>query len=58
MENKKTCRTCAYRQRWECGSKIIQYCEAIKSRRTENGLKKIKCKDAACSLYKDINETY
>lgn len=56
MGNKKTCRTCIHRQRWECGSKIIQYCSVIKSRRTENGLKKIKCKDDACPLYKDILE--
>jgi hypothetical protein len=22
----KFCRTCKYRQPWECGSKVIQYC--------------------------------
>lgn len=46
-----TCRSCVHRQRWECGSKIIQYCRAIKSRRTFNGLKKIKCNMVACELY-------
>lgn len=50
----KTCMSCSHRQRWECGSKIIQYCGAIKSNRTFNGLKKIKCKDSACDLYNEI----
>lgn len=46
-----TCRTCQHRQRWQCGGTIIQYCGARKSNRTENGLLKIKTKDAACPLY-------
>lgn len=46
-----TCKTCKHREKWECGSKIIQYCGVRKSNRTENGLLKIKCKDAACPLY-------
>ncbi len=51
-KRKETCNTCIYRQRWECGSKIIQYCGVRKSNRTDNGLLKIKCKNEACSLYK------
>ena len=47
----KTCLTCVHRQRWECNTKIFQYCGAIKSNRTDNGLKKIKCKNKACQLY-------
>jgi hypothetical protein len=47
----KTCLTCRYRQRWEYGSKIIQYCGIIASNRTENGHLKIKCKNPACQLY-------
>ena len=47
----ETCKTCKHRERWECGSMTIQYCNAIKSNRTFNKLKKIKCKNLACSLY-------
>lgn len=49
--NGRTCKTCEHRQRWQCGGTIIQYCGARKSNRTENGLLKIKAKDAACPLY-------
>jgi hypothetical protein len=44
----KFCRTCKHRQRWQCNSKVIQYCEMQKSNRTFNGLKKIKASDKAC----------
>lgn len=47
-----TCNTCEHRQRWECNSKVFQYCGARKSNRTANGLLKIKCKDKACAIYK------
>lgn len=47
-----TCKDCEHRQRWECNSKVFQYCGARKSNRTNNGLLKIKCKDAACLLFK------
>ena len=46
-----TCNSCEHRQRWECNSKVFQYCGVRKSNRTDNGLLKIKCKDAACPLY-------
>ena len=46
-----TCNSCEHRQRWECNSKVFQYCGVRKSNRTNNGLLKIKCKDAACPLY-------
>lgn len=49
----KTCNTCVHRQRWECNSKVFQYCGARKSSRTNNGLLKIKCKDKACEIYKE-----
>jgi len=48
----KTCLTCQHRQRWQCNSKVFQYCGARKSNRTENGLLKIKCKTVACTIYK------
>ena len=59
-EDKKglTCNTCEHRQRWHCNSKVIQYCGVRKSNRTENGLLKIKCKDLACSLYKESNQLF
>lgn len=46
-----TCRTCRHRERWQCGGKIIQYCGKIRSSRTDNGLKKIKVSNPACSQY-------
>lgn len=45
------CRTCAHRQRWECGGSIIQYCGVRKSNRTFNGLMKIKVTNPACAAY-------
>lgn len=47
-----TCWLCVNRQRWHCGSKVIQYCGARKSNRTTNGLLKIKARGPACELYK------
>lgn len=47
-----TCNSCEHRQRWQCNSKVFQYCGVRKSNRTNNGFLKIKCKDVACSLYK------
>ncbi|MBQ3690165.1 MAG: hypothetical protein II937_09970 [Bacteroidales bacterium] len=47
------CRTCEHREPWQCGSKIIQYCRKLKSNRTDNGLKKIKCKQQACIYYSE-----
>ena len=49
-----TCRTCKYRQRWELNdhsTKIVQSCALQKSRRTGNGLKRIKVTNPACHLY-------
>ena len=46
-----TCKDCKHRQSWECNSKVFQYCGIRKSNRTDNGLLKIKCKDAACLLF-------
>lgn len=54
--NTNTCLTCEHRQRWEYGSKVIQYCGVRKSNRTNNGLLKIKCKDVACPLYETIKK--
>ena len=52
----RTCNDCKNRERWECGGSIIQYCSIIKSRRTGNGLKKIKCKNAACGYFKKLKD--
>lgn len=52
VKQTKFCRTCEHRQRWDFSGKIFQYCGIVKSNRTSNGLKKIKCKDPACGLYK------
>ena len=47
-----TCRHCIHAQGWECGSKVIYYCEIRKSNRTDNGLLKIKLKNIACAAFK------
>jgi hypothetical protein len=52
-----TCNSCDHRQRWQCNSKVFQYCGVRKSKRTDNGLLKIKCKTPACPLYKSIPHT-
>lgn len=52
-----TCKDCEHRERWQCNSKIIQYCGVRKSKRTQNGLLKIKCKDKACLLFKPYTKT-
>lgn len=51
----KTCRTCANSQPWECGGsgRVIQYCGVRKSKRTVNGLLRIKVTNPACELYKE-----
>jgi hypothetical protein len=46
------CGKCAYIEKWECGGSFFFYCGRRKSNRTDNGLLKVKCKDAACSLFK------
>ena len=50
----KRCKTCKHRERWECGSKIIQYCSKRRSKRTTNGLLKIKANNVACLLYEEV----
>ena len=54
-----TCRTCKHRQRWELNdhcTKIVQSCALQKSRRTGNGLKRIKVTNTACHLYEKETE--
>jgi len=53
----KFCRSCANRERWACGGKIIQYCGVRKSNRTDNGLMKIKVTMPACEFYKESIKT-
>jgi len=50
-----TCKTCEHRQRHQCNSKVFQYCGVRRSKRTDNGLLKIKCKTGACPLYQPCN---
>jgi hypothetical protein len=56
QQTDKTCNECEHRQRWQCNSKTIQYCGIRKSNKTNNKLLKIKCKDKACSLFKEVNK--
>lgn len=49
----KTCRTCEHRERWQMGGSVIQYCGITRSNRTQNGLKKIKVTNPACSRYRE-----
>lgn len=50
-----TCRECDNRQRWQAdhANTIQQYCGVRHSRRTRNGLLKIKCNQPACCLFKN-----
>lgn len=52
----ETCRNCEHRERWQCGSKVIQYCGVLKSNRTSNGKKKIKVTDKACLSFKPVTK--
>ena len=52
LDDGLTCNSCEHRQRWQCNSKVFQYCGIRKSNRTDNGLLKIKCKSSACPLHK------
>ena len=47
----RRCNECAHGQGWVCGSKIIWYCWARTSNRTDNGKLKIKARQAACSMF-------
>lgn len=47
------CRTCVHRQPWESSDKVYYYCSARKSKRTINGLLKIKLSNPSCVLYKE-----
>lgn len=49
----KTCRTCRHRERWQCGSKVIQYCGIRRSARTSTGLKRIRVTDPACECHEE-----
>jgi hypothetical protein len=55
-DNTRRCGICIHSEGWSCGSKIFYYCKIRKSKRTFNGLLKVKCKDTACELFK--NQTY
>jgi DNA-directed RNA polymerase subunit RPC12/RpoP len=45
------CKDCKHIQKWACGGSIFFYCGITKSRRTQNGLKKVLCKTPACGLF-------
>lgn len=50
----KTCRTCVNRQRWCLGPvRVGQYCGARLSKKTHNGLLKIKVTNPACGFYRE-----
>lgn len=51
----KTCKTCIHRERWQCNSKVIQYCGKIKSKKTQNGLKRITINFPACGYYNKMD---
>lgn len=51
IDSTETCLHCKFRERWQCGNTIIQYCGKRTSNRTDNGKLKIKCKTKACNLF-------
>jgi len=48
----KICGKCADYQRWECKSKVFAYCGVTHSRRTDNGLLKVKYHQQACGKWR------
>lgn len=52
----KTCNNCKFAVAYNYGgSKNLWYCTKQKSRRTDNGFKKIKARNEACTLFKLID---
>jgi len=47
----KRCKECKHIQKWQCGGSFFFYCGITRSRRTQNGLKKVLCKTPACGLF-------
>jgi len=47
----KRCKECRYIQRRRYGTSVFFYCGVTKSRRTECGFKKVKCKTPGCELF-------
>jgi len=52
----KRCKDCKHIQKWACGGSFFFYCGVTKSRRTDNKLKKVKCKTQACVLFEEANK--
>lgn len=52
-EQTKTCGTCKHRVRYEYDHVVISYCTVRKSNRTQNGLMKIKARQAACDKHEE-----
>jgi len=46
------CKQCEHSERHQCNSNIIWYCGLRKSRRTANGLLKIKANQISCDYFK------
>lgn len=53
-KRKEKCKQCRHSQRWEISDKYFWYCKARKSKRTSNGLLKIKANQEACDNFKEI----
>jgi hypothetical protein len=52
-QRKEKCGSCVHIEKWEYGStRCGFYCNAVKSKKTTNGLLKVKCKNTACDLFK------
>lgn len=51
LVNNNNCGKCKHIERHQCCSKIIFYCGIRKSKRTSNGLLKVKCKTTACAFF-------
>jgi len=51
LASSNKCNDCKHIQKWACGGSFFFYCGVTKSNRTDNGLKKVKCKTPACVLF-------
>lgn len=47
-----TCNNCKFAVAYQYGAKYFWYCTKQSSRRTDNGYKKIKARNPACTLFK------
>jgi len=51
LASSNNCKNCKHIQKWQCGGSFFFYCGITKDRKTNNGLKKVKCKTLSCCMF-------